>query len=602
MHILEILSMKFSILFYCSGLMLSLCVGNSFAEEPTEPSPQKIAPAQINADEEQPANQTQKDAEKKDGPPPIKSAADFLNEATRLKIGANTFDDMEQVIQLCKKALVVGGLDEQGVLFANQMIVSTRLERAQRFCEEIFDRKPPTDNWLPLARVALADLELAVKRQDDLPQAHLLIGRIQTLPQGNRKKALVEFNKAIKQSAKNPAIQALALALRGEITEEGGKKLADYNKALALRPNLSIALRGRGIYYLVHNNAEKAAEDLSKLASLEPEDSRVHEVLALSQLFQKKVDLALASLNRALELDPDRGAAHFYRAQIYLEKKDSEKALEDINRAIDLETDNLRWRLLRAQIYHDSGNTKAALDEIERVLVVDPKLLGAIELQAAILAASDRMEDAIAGLKRAAAAMPDNNDLLVTLAIFFATNDQVQQALDIYDKLLTKPIPHGPIYRSRGDLLLNLGRQAEAIAEYEKALQLDPEDSGILNNLAWVLATSPEPTLRDAKRSLTLANRACEATEFKKAHILSTLAAAHAENGDFESAIQWSSKAVQIGDEAADGQLKAELDGYRAGKPWREIQGQDKKDDDAGNNVKDSPEEPVEKATEGPKE
>jgi len=190
----------------------------------------------------------------------------------------------------------------------------------------------------------------------------------------------------------------------------------------------------------------------------------------------------------------------------------------------------------------------------------------------------------------------------VTLALFFATNDQVQQALDTYDKLLAKPIPHGPIYRSRGDLLLNLGRQAEAIAEYEKALELDPEDSGILNNLAWVLATSPEPKLRDAKRSLTLANRACEATEFKKAHILSTLAAAHAENGDFESAIRWSSKAVQIGDEAADGQLKAELEGYRAGKPWREIQGQDKKDGEEGNNAKEEIKEPVVEATEGTKE
>jgi len=600
MHILENLCMKFAIPYYCGGLILSILIGISSAEEPAQLSPQKTAPLQVKADEERPENQTQNtDTKKTNDAPPIKSAEDFLNEATRLKIGANTFDDMERVIQLCKKALAVGGLDEQGVLFANQMIVSTRLERAQRFCEEIFDRTPPSDNWLPLARVALADLELAVKRQDNLPQAHLLIGRIQTLPKGNRKKALVEFNKAIEQSAKNPVIQAMALALRGEITEEGKKKLADYNKALVLQPDLPIALRGRGIYYLVNNNAEKAAEDLSKLAGLEPEDSRVHEVLALSLLFQKKVDLALASLNRALELDPDRGLAHFYRAQIYLEKKDAEKAMEDINRAIDLETDNLRWRLLRAQIYHDRGDTKAALDEIERVLVVDPKLLDAVELQAAILAASDRMDDAITGLERAAATIPDNSRLLVTLAIFFATNDQVQQALDTYETLLTKPIPHGPIYRSRGDLLLNLGRQAEAIGEYEKALELDPEDSGILNNLAWVLATSPEPKLRDAKRSLTLANRACEATEFKKAHILSTLAAAHAENGDFKSAIHWSNKAVQIGDEGADEQLKAELEGYRAGKPWREIQGQDK---DAGDAVENSPKNPVEELTKRPKE
>ena len=94
------------------------------------------------------------------------------------------------------------------------------------------------------------DLEPAIQRQDNLPEAHLLIGRIQTLPRGDLKKARHEFGKAIEQSANHPAIQAMALTLRGEITDDGKKKLADYNRALTLQPELAIALRARGAYYI----------------------------------------------------------------------------------------------------------------------------------------------------------------------------------------------------------------------------------------------------------------------------------------------------------------------------------------------------------------
>jgi tetratricopeptide (TPR) repeat protein len=427
-----------------------------------------------------------------------------------------------------------------------------------------------------MARVALADLELAVRRQDNLPEAHLLIGRLQSLPGGDHKQARGEFDKALAQSENNPAIQAVIFALRGEITEDPEKQLADFNKALELQPELSIALRSRGVYYMNFNHPEKAVEDFRKAARLEPGDPRIHEILALSLLVHGNIEESLESLNRAINLDPDGASALAYRARIYLQQTKLDLALADINRAIELVVDNLSWRLVRGQIYFEQGDINKALAEVERVLAVDAKVLDAVRLRAAILATDDQMKEAIAGLQRAVEAMPENNELLMSLAIFYATDNQNQQALETYKKLLNRPVPHSPVYRSRGDLLLNLGRQAEAVTNYEQALELAPEDAGVLNNLAWVLATSPEAEIRDGDRSLKLAIQACQATEYKKAHILSTLAAAYAENGDFKSAIDWSSQAVARGDEEADDQLEAELKSYQAGKPWREIQSADK--------------------------
>ncbi|MDG2409681.1 MAG: hypothetical protein P8M53_11785, partial [Pirellulales bacterium] len=58
----------------------------------------------------------------------------------------------------------------------------------------------------------------------------------------------------------------------------------------------------------------------------------------------------------------------------------------------------------------------------------------------------------------------------------------------------------------------------------------------------------------------------------KEAHILSTLAAACAETGDFPEAIRWSTEAVAVGNSEIDEQLAKELKSYEAGKPWREKQ------------------------------
>jgi hypothetical protein len=100
---------------------------------------------------------------------------------------------------------------------------------------------------------------------------------------------------------------------------------------------------------------------------------------------------------------------------------------------------------------------------------------------------------------------------------------------------------------------------------------LRPKDHGILNNLAWILATSPDAKLRDGRRAVRLATTVCEATDYKLAYILSTLAAACAEAGDFPSAVKWSTKAVQIGDQRHGESLKKELESYKAHKPWREL-------------------------------
>ena len=65
-------------------------------------------------------------------------------------------------------------------------------------------------------------------------------------------------------------------------------------------------------------------------------------------------------------------------------------------------------------------------------------------------------------------------------------------------------------------------------------------------------------------------------TEYKQAHILSTLAAGYAETGDFDNAVKWSKRAIEVGDVSLKEPLRKELASYFDKKPWRELKQQDR--------------------------
>ena len=119
-----------------------------------------------------------------------------------------------------------------------------------------------------------------------------------------------------------------------------------------------------------------------------------------------------------------------------------------------------------------------------------------------------------------------------------------------------------------------------ALQDFAKARRAElGTDSKRLEAMRLLVAAlgSPDDKVRDGKRSLELSKKACEVTEYKQPHILSTLAACYAESGDFDSAKKWSGKAVDLGKGEMKEHLQKELDSYKEGKPWRERQQMDEK-------------------------
>ena len=81
---------------------------------------------------------------------------------------------------------------------------------------------------------------------------------------------------------------------------------------------------------------------------------------------------------------------------------------------------------------------------------------------------------------------------------------------------------------------------------FTEAVQLDPKDAAAHNSLAWLLATGPQERFRDGKRAIDHATRACELTKWKRSAYLDTLAAAYAEAGKFDKAVEFQQKAVEL--------------------------------------------------------
>jgi tetratricopeptide (TPR) repeat protein len=264
--------------------------------------------------------------------------------------------------------------------------------------------------------------------------------------------------------------------------------------------------------------------------------------------------------------------AYTLRARLHTSHENLDAALADLGEALKINANDVGTILFRAELHLFRDDTKSAREDIEEALRQRPGLVLGILMRSRVNAAEKKFEDAIQDMELLVQNDPLNADYRLQLAAYYSADDRPRKAIKLLGELIDNDKNNWRALRSRGDARLAIGEHAEAVEDYNQALAINPDDSGVLNNLAWVLATSPIDEVRDADRSLELATKACELTEYKQAHILSTLASSYAEKGDFESAIKWSSKAVELGEGDVKEQLEKELESYRAAKPWREKQ------------------------------
>ena len=182
------------------------------------------------------------------------------------------------------------------------------------------------------------------------------------------------------------------------------------------------------------------------------------------------------------------------------------------------------------------------------------------------------MDDAIGHYEKALALRPDYFIAHFGLSHALLEKGEIDRAM-VHCRAAVSIQPQNADAQTNLAVVLDQkGRAPEAISHYEKALELSSRSLSAENNLAWLLATNSDASLRNSARALELAQQAEELSGGGNPVVLRTLAAAHANAGQFSRAVEVAQLALSLTDRQSPlaNALQEEIAGYQAGLPYRE--------------------------------
>jgi tetratricopeptide (TPR) repeat protein len=173
--------------------------------------------------------------------------------------------------------------------------------------------------------------------------------------------------------------------------------------------------------------------------------------------------------------------------------------------------------------------------------------------------------------------MPLNAEVEVNVGFTLAAQGKYDEAIPHYRRAIELQPRSDRAHYTLSQALAALGRHEEATSELRTTVRLNPDYFLALNDLAWILATNPDAKVRNGTEAVELAERACRLMGDQDPLFVGTLAAAYAEAGRFEAAVQTAEKAERLAsatgrDDLAkrNAQLQELYQLYRAGKAYRE--------------------------------
>ena len=512
------------------------------------------------------------------------SPEELLNLATEIKLTAKTLLDLTKVVSLCNKAEKLG-LDEDNLEFARKLRISAQLDRglaiAQLFLDPAVNVAQLPPGWEALRDNAIGDLTVATKENPDIAAAQLGLGRLYMLSDKNDE-AKAAFEAAIngEDESGEDQIKPLAYMYRAELQSDAKASVADMEKALEICPEEEPRFHSLYAEYLARvgrdEDALAAVDKGLALPNLSaPFDVELAKQKARILVRLHRKDEAREVYEKASQNDGDDVSAQIDKGQFYAMLGDYDASIALFTKLAE-KFDGPGIYLLRGMVYADKKDFDAAIADANQALRRDGSMLAAIRLKGLAFVQLEKYDEAVRAfelLKRKSKTAEEKLEATTQIAYVISKQGRYRRASEILKKELEKDPKNASDLRSLADMELLFGHWGEAKRLYAELLEIDPEDTGVLNNYSWLLGTCPDEQYRDAALALEYGKKAAEGTYYKLPHILSTLAAAYAENGDFESARSWSQKGVDLATADNDDNLedlKKELESYKENKPWRE--------------------------------
>jgi Flp pilus assembly protein TadD len=243
---------------------------------------------------------------------------------------------------------------------------------------------------------------------------------------------------------------------------------------------------------------------------------------------------------------------------------------------------NIAWTLATspfASLRNSSEAVTLAREATELSQNREPAVLGTL---ATAYAAAGQFSEAVATARKALALATQKNEM--------ALAESLQSRLLIYEKQTRQRRATTAVegfqqtasnVPERSRIGLHSGKFAAAeeqaarqLAKRREELRARPNDAAVLNNTAWILATSPFVSLRNGPEAVTLARRATELFQNREPAFLGTLAAAYAEVGQFTEAAATARKALALATQqnkmSLAESIQSKLPLYERQMPYRE--------------------------------
>lgn len=376
---------------------------------------------------------------------------------------------------------------------------------------------------------AITNFTRAIRLDPNDINAHMRRG-LAYAGKGSVQLATIDYTRAIHM---NPSAATL-YGLRGDAflsVDEFSLAIADYDEAIRLDPKKPSYFDSRAKAYLLKGDYAKASVDYQKAARL---SSPLWGELSLPS----KEPHAISNLTAAIEMDPTNADAYYNRGIAYRSTGDYVTATADLSEAIRLGRKTAETYVARGTAYREAREYGRAIDDFTEAIRIDPK----------------------------------DGDAYQARGITHVRLKESEAAIADFSEAIHLGVKTADCYTNRGEAYARQRAWAAAIADYAEAVRIDPQSGHANNDLAWISATCPDPSIRNGKNALEHAQAACDVTQWKDANYLDTLAAAYAECGNFDEAVRWEGKClewnVQHPTDAVEG-FRERLTLYEQRQPYR---------------------------------
>lgn len=258
-----------------------------------------------------------------------------------------------------------------------------------------------------------------------------------------------------------------------------------------------------------------------RMLTLNPDYAQVRALLGNALKSQGKLDKAAAQYRRALEIKPDYALAYYNLGLTLRLQGELDKAIEQYRIVLEIEPNHVEARTNLGNVLQLQGRLDEAISEYRQVLQIKPEFVKAHYNLGMALDSQGDFKEAIGHYRRALQGEADDAEAHFKLAL----------------------------------ALTRTNRLDEAVEHYLESVRLKPNWPQSLTYSALILATHPNPKLRDVNQAIRFAKRASDLTKNQDPVILYTLAKVYATAGQLELAIKTAEDALSLAFASEDNNL-----------------------------------------------